>query len=530
VKTALLIICMSFILCVSAQEKTISGKVMYMAAGSVYTSLGREAGVVDSLQMVVYRGMDTLAILQLFAMSSKSSVCRILESKESFGVGDSVKAVLPAVSMAQIPPPLHQDTTVLATKEIKHVPQIPIVHPENSSLIKMKGRISVQYNTTQSDFSLQDFQQTGLLFNVHGEATGAPIKFEMYGNVRTTAYGGGGLFSTGSRNDSRVYRMSLEYDDQTNVVGIGRILPLYSSSLGYIDGVRIARRFGMITTGAAIGFQPSIAMQTPSGDNKKVLLFVQYEGTDAWRKIANITYARVWSGAGTEREAVSGFFTMYSPTGFSFYASTETELHTASQGRLNGDPALSLLYGSANYCFSEVVTVGVGTDASRTMYSLDLTKIIPDSLLDRQLRSGVSFNINLSPWRGAGFYDMYTARSANEGFGKEFSNSSSFFISNIQNSGVMVRLNYLLNESEFTRTQGYGMSVQRTFVGIDCGLRFQRYRAVLHQLDIANSSTTIGFDLSALLTSRLILFGSLDRLQTPGTASTSLYLELSERF
>jgi hypothetical protein len=324
--------------------------------------------------------------------------------------------------------------------------------------------------------------------------------------------------------------MSIEYDDKTNIVGVGRILPLYSSSLGSIDGVRVARRFGMITTGAAVGFQPNISMQTPSSDNKKVLLFAQFEGTDTWREIANITYARIWSAVGIEREAVSGFFTMYSPTGLSIYASSEAELHTASRGRLDGDPALSLMYSSVNYRFSEVVTAGIGADASRAMYSRDLTKIIPDSLLDKRLRSGVSLNLNLSPWRGAGFYNTYTARSGTEGFGKEFSNSSSFFVSNIQNSGVMMRVNYLLNASGFTRTQGYGMSVQRTVLVVDCGLRFQRYRAVLQQLGMANTSTTVGIDLSALLTSHLTLFGSLDRLESPGSAATSLYLELSERF
>ena len=91
-------------------------------------------------------------------------------------------------------------------------------------------------------------------------------------------------------------------------------------------------------------------------------------------------------------------------------------------------------------------------------------------------------------------------------------------------------MNYFLNKSELTRTQGYGAAVQRTIIGIDCGIRFQKYRSIYDQIDMANESTTIGFDLMAMLAPQLTLFGSFDRLQGPGSSSTSIFLELSERF
>ena len=404
IKTAL-VLCMSFVLCVSAKEKIISGKVIYIAAGSIYTSLGREAGVIDSLRMAVYGGSDTVAVIQVFALNSKSSVCRIIESKTQIRISDSVDAILPAAQPKALVPQMQHDTSTIGAKEREPSDVSAAMPHESAPFMKIRGRISLQYNAIMSDFSAQDFQQTGMVLNLHGEASGAPIKFEVYGNLRTSVRGNNELFSNGSSNDSRIYRMSVDYDDQTNILSVGRILLQYSSSLGYIDGISIARRFGNFTGGGSIGFEPSNSLQMPSSDDRKILLFARYQTMDNWRTTADVMYSRIWSDIGIEKEAFSGSFTMYCPAGFSIYTNAETELHTASQGNYNGDLALSLLLCSINYRISDVLTVGIGTDATRPVYTRSSTLLIPDSLLDKNLRTGVSFNFNLSLWRGAGLYN-----------------------------------------------------------------------------------------------------------------------------
>jgi hypothetical protein len=277
-----LVLCVFFVLCVTAKEKIISGKVTYIAAGSVYTSLGREQGATDSLRMAVLMGNDTLAVIQVFALSSKSSVCRIIENRKQFHVGDFVETILQIPTTEKALPIVEQDTSAFIAKEIKLSKPLPVLSKEDASFIKVKGRISVQYNTMVFDYSSQNIQQSGLVINLHGEATGMPLKFEMYGNLRTTARSNTGLFAGSSKNDSRVYRMSLEYDDQTTILSLGRILLLYVPSIGYIDGVSVARRFGKIITGTSIGFQPSFSLQEPSTINKKFLFFSQYQAKDTW--------------------------------------------------------------------------------------------------------------------------------------------------------------------------------------------------------------------------------------------------------
>jgi hypothetical protein len=42
-----------------------------------------------------------------------------------------------------------------------------------------------------------------------------------------------------------------------------------------------------------------------------------------------------------------------------------------------------------------LITAGIAIDASRPVYSLSSNSTIPDSLLDKELHSGVSFNVNI---------------------------------------------------------------------------------------------------------------------------------------
>ena len=54
--------------CVVAQNN-VGGKVTYLASGSVYLSIGRDQGLEDSVHVFVLRSLDTIAVLQVFAVS-----------------------------------------------------------------------------------------------------------------------------------------------------------------------------------------------------------------------------------------------------------------------------------------------------------------------------------------------------------------------------------------------------------------------------------------------------------------------------
>jgi hypothetical protein len=524
------IIGISLVMIAGAKEKIIHGEITYIASGSVYTSLGRLAGLTDSLRIIVYQDADTLGFLQVFGVSSKSSVCKIIEMRKQFHVSDKVVAYVQIPTPVQSSPAAIQDTLdriVIGTTTKTRV--IPLIQSDNS-FVKLRGRIGLQYNTIVFDDASMNMQQAGMVASLRGDFSNVPLKFDFYGTIRMSGRNNAAPFSSKGSNDSRIYRSSLEYDDQTTIIDLGRILPMYASSAGYIDGISVARRTNKFTSGFSIGFQPNSSLQMPSTETKKFSVFTQYQANDSMNMTASAAYTRIWSSTGIEREAISAYVSLYTFGGFSLYTSSDFDLRTLLNGDNRLSPSLSLLICSANYQFSEKVTVGISLDASRPVYSFSSTKSIPDSLLDKQLRSGASFNINVSPWHGTGIYNVSTIRFGKNNFGKEYSNSSSAFYNNILETGINTRINYLINKNTFTMMHGYGINLQRTVFGVEIGVRFQENRSEVKQLRIANTTKTVGMDISAFLSNQYTLIGSFDLMHGAGSTTRLVYVELSRRF
>jgi hypothetical protein len=511
-------------------QNNVGGRVTYIASGSVYLSLGRDQGVEDSARVFVIRSLDTIAVLQVFAVSSKSSVCKILDERKTIMLGDSIRAHISNPST----------DVQLVTQKFDSTAEMQIDTSSGKPLFKktetakkqlnIRGRIGFQYYAMLFDDASLNVQQPGLVVSMRGDLADVPIKFDIYGTMRMIGRNNSAPFSSQATNDSRLYRFSLEYDNQSMIIGVGRILPVYASSVGYMDGLSIARRLGNFVSGIAFGFQPNASLQMPMTDMKKFLAFTQYQSNDTWNTTASASYARIWSPIGIEREALSTYVSMFSPNGFSLYASSDIDLRSLSNGENRFSPALSLFVCSANYRFSDIITAGIAIDASRPVYSLSSNRTIPDSLLDNELHSGISFNANITVWRGAWIYDSYTIRPAGIGFSREYSNLSTFYYNNVAMTGANFRVNYLVNESTITTMHGYGFNVQRNMFGVDIGVRYQQNHSDILQVSMENTTTTLGADCSVFLTNQLTLMGSFDMVRGLGSTSRSIFIELSRRF
>jgi hypothetical protein len=515
--------------CVVAQNN-VRGKVAYLVSGSVYLSIGRNQGLEDSARVFVFRSLDTIAVLQVFAVSSKSSVCKILDERSTIILGDSIRANISNPPAVVQPVIQNFDSTAVIRIDTSSGKSFLKKKEAAKKRLNIRGRIGLQYSAMVFDDASLNMQQPGLVVSLRGDMADVPIKFDIYGTMRLSGRNNNAPFSSKATNDSRLYRFSVEYDNQSMIIGAGRILPVYASSVGYVDGVSIAQRMGKFVTGIAIGFQPNTLLQLPTTDMKKFLVFTLFQPNDSWNTTASASYARTWSPIGIEREALSTYVSMYSPNGFSLYASSDLDLRSLSNGENRLSPSLSLLVCSANYRFSDIVTAGIGFDASRPVYSLSSNNTIPDSLLDKELHSGVSCNVNITLWRSAWMYDSYTFRPAGTGLSSEYSNISSFYCNNIVMTGVNFRVNYLINESSFTMMHGYGINIQRNIFGVDVGIRYQLNRSEIHQVQITNTTTTLGIDISAFLTNQLTLMGSFDLMRGLGSTSRSFFVELSRRF
>jgi hypothetical protein len=526
----------------NAQTSVVTGKVTHVATGTityisgdaVYTSLGRNSGIEDSTLVYVMAGKDTVVVLEVFALSSKSSVCSVVKSKRKIQTGDVVFADVPETK------PLPEETrNVQPSKDFASVDSQlasrfldkTTNQQPSESLISLQGRVSVQYFTMRYADQTMNISQPGIILNLRGSVNGSPLKFEVYGNFRSLARGTRSPFAAGSENQTRLYRVSLDYDDGDNQISMGRIIPSAAPSIGYVDGILIARRIGGFVLGSAAGFEPNFTQQGIKTDYRKFAVFSSYQSENPLRLSATAAYARTYFHSQLDREVTSLYLSMNPYSDLSIYAQTDIDLRRKSHDNLLLSPNLTTLYANVNYRITDFFTFGVGAAAWRPTYSFSTIRTLADSLVDGAIRTSPTLSLNFFLPLGLSFYNTYSPRSSNQGLGKEYSNYSSVGISNLFNLGIVLRGSTNINATSSSTTRGYGGSIQKVFLGIlDLGIRYQRYRYVVSGVDQKTSTESVATDLMISLTRSMTLWGSVERLHGGSGDGTTILAEISWRF
>ncbi len=516
-------------------ERVVTGQVTYTASGNVYTSLGKQDGLEDSTAVIVVSNSDTIATLQVFALSSRSSVCILLKTSREPVVGDKVIAFVAdknAPAIAEVSSPrvesdsLPSETSAFRSLKGRTVKRI--VQPA----VAINGRISTQYFSTLYDNDAFNIKQPGIALQFSAKARDIPISFEMYGNARRLARGTESPFGGSATSQTRLYRMFLAYDDGKSYAAIGRIIPSYAASVGYVDGAMFSQRFGKMRFGVIAGYDPNNLSQGFSTTSRKFALTGSYifEGSNPVTYTG--AYARTYYGDALDRE-VASFQANISYWGKIFvFGYTEVDLRKKSGSEYILDPGLTNAYVNVMYRLNNVLSVGVGGNASRPWYAFSLVRDVPDSLLDSKLRGGASAQLNITLPGGVSVSNVYSPRSSdNGGFGNDFSDNASIVFADLFRTGVFIRSSAYVNNNTFSRSVGYGGEIQRNFFGmVDIGIRYQEYSNNIKRFEQKNFSKTIGADVVFAFSRMLSLYTSFDRLQGFGSTSNSFYTELSVRF
>ena len=512
-----------------AALKPVSGKVTYVAAGSVYTSLGKELGVKDSTLLVVVSKRDTIATIKVIAVSSKSSSCVIVSSSRSVSIGDDVfgNIVLEAES------PNLADSTALP-QTAGTTPQ-PVVRKarsvSESNAADLHGRVSAQYITSLYDQSAYDIAQPGIVVNLRGTLRDVPLRLDLYANLRSLSIGNQSPFGRTAVNQSRIYEMALSFDDGGTVASLGRIIPTFSPSIGYIDGALFSKKFGNVVIGTTVGFQPDWSMRDVSTDYRKLAVFAQYSTPDRMSLLVSGAYARTYFHSALDREAVSVLVNSALTDDLYLYGNAEMDMRKKAADDFILAPRLTSAYANLQYRVARSFSVGIGAEASRTYYSYEAVRNIPDSLLINTLRSGMNFSVNwFLPW-GIALYENYMPRSSRGPFGQEFSNSSSVSISDVFSSGVNLRANVNTSTNQYTNSTVYGVTAQTTIASsIDVTLRFLGNGYTIKQTDERMQGRTFGADLMIFLTRQLTFLATYDRRDDYGMITHSVFAEIGVRF
>lgn len=530
-KTAAVVLCLMWSFRLQAEVKSLRGTVTYLAGEHVYTSLGRASGVQDSTVLYVVAGGDTTALLKVFGLSSKSSVCRVLRSVRRIVVGDEVRATVQVAEARQSVAEAKKQTPPSGGAERTSVyRQRPRV--ADDALLGVQGRIAAQYFTSLYENAAYNVAQPALVLSLRGAMRDMPLQFDVYANLRSLAVGKQSPFARGTINQSRIYGLSVTYDDGTTALSLGRIISPIAPSLGYIDGVSASTTFGFLVIGTAFGYQPDFALRGVSTDFKKITLFAQVASGEQMRFSLSTAYARTYYHSQLDREVASLLLNTSLARNLFLFGNVEADLRAKKQQQFVLSPRVTSAYANLTYRIAGSVTLGVGVSASRPFYSFQAIREIPDSLLADDLRSGVS--VSLSWVLPAGLYvsNTYTPRtSPNASFGKEYSNMSAIGINDVLSTGISLRSNLHLHANPYTSAMGYGAALQRTFGQLfDLTIRFQRSGYTLRQTNRREHSTTLGADLLVFLGSSLTLMTTYDRLEGYGSRSHALFAEFGVRF
>ncbi len=514
-----------------AEEKIVRGTVTYLAGGSVYTSLGRGSGVQDSTLLYVVAGRDTTAVLKVYAVSSKSSVCRVVSALRQIVVGDEVWARVILLEQKKADP---------AAPQLERTSGEPLPNPQpvrSSSIAErspftLQGRVSAQYFTSLYENSAFNITQPGVVLNLRGGLRDVPLQVEILANLRSLTIGNRSPFSKRAVNQSRIYGLSVTYDDGDRILSVGRIIPIYAPSIGYVDGLMASAKLGPLLVGTTLGYQPDFTLRSISTEYKKVALFAQVSVPAPSQLSVGAAYARTYYRSALDREVASLLLNASIGSSLFVYGNVETDLRKKAGSEFILSPRLTAAYIHLTYRIAGSLSVGVGADAARPYYSFRAVRDIPDSLLIDDLRSGLSLTFNWFLPAGIALTNTYRPRNAPEAaFGREYSNISSLSFNDILSSGIAVRSTVNLHANRYTHASGYGVAVQRAFGALfDVTARIQRSGYTVRQTNQRDHSTTLGADLLVFITQSLTLMTTFDRLDGYGTISNSVFAELSVRF
>ena len=505
----------------------VRGKITFLTAEYVYTSLGRNDGLRDSMNVMVITRGDTIAHLTVAAVSSKSSACTIVSSRKKPAVGDSVLAFVPSA-----PPPAEAGSPAGSPSPAGQTQAGSSRKPEATpGWLSLKGRIAAQYFTLLFSDRTLDQKMPGVAMNLQGAFTGSPLSFRMSGNFRTLIRDASVIAPGQSPNQTRIYTASLDYSDSVNSISVGRVIPQFSPLLGAVDGAYAAHAFGQFTLGLSGGFEPYTVPGVRFSDQRKFALFAGFQTPDRRTIMTGLSYSRTYFQTSLIREVIGGT-AMYMPSDLLYInAQSEVDLRTTLSDQQSMKGKLTSLLANINLNLLRGLSLGVGLSAWRPTYYFPSIRQLSDNMVDLQLRTTPTFNINCSLLQGVYIMNTYSPRSSDLGFGREYMNSSSIHVMNLAGTGISCGGSYTLNTTDLSDGRGYSLTAQRElFRGSTLDVRYEtNHFDMLNFRQTSDTRNLAGNLMVQILQSASFILG-VEHFSGDTTPFVSVYSELTYRF
>ena len=365
------------------EERVISSSISYLSAGTVYLDAGRTRGLETGDTLTVVRQSQPLGIIVITAVSSSSASAATLSQAGPFAVGDSAwtrKSVL----VQEAPP------AGVAAGAVVQTSSLPASSQESNIV---NGRVALQYGAVGNFSDTLQFSQTAALVRLDvARLFGTGLVFTIYGRTSYDLADHIGWYQQGSRRQTRMYELSLSYEDPQAWYGygIGRIYSRFVGGLGTFDGGHAFVRTGQFTIGVLGGCQPDYVNSSVNTDQLKFSAFANYAwGEDIFtRSDLTLAYGQQRAHGELDRDFVYFQTSLRFGPGLFVYASSELDLHSITNGQMAHDPSLTNTFVTLNYLPLNWLTLTAGYDAARAIYLFESMKSIADTLLDRTLKEG----------------------------------------------------------------------------------------------------------------------------------------------
>ncbi|MDR3654019.1 MAG: hypothetical protein P4L34_13750 [Paludibacter sp.] len=219
-------------------------------------------------------------------------------------------------------------------------------------------------------------------------------------------------------NDARIYNLSLKYDiSKTASVLFGRKINLNLANIGAIDGLQFENTGKFISFGGIVGSRPDTYTYAI---NPTLFQFGAYISQQLTNKTGSmqtsVAFFNQTNNMLTDRRFVYIQHSNSLIKNIDFFGSAEVDLFGLQNNQPINTFNLTSAYLSLRWSARHNLSLALSYDARKNIYYYETYKNYVDSLLDKETRQGLKFQINYQPfsrlsWGGTAGYRFATATS-----------------------------------------------------------------------------------------------------------------------
>ena len=457
-------------------------RVRYVASGAVYLDGGRAAGLSEGFRLTVKRrkpgeaelDAKTVGEVVVVSLAENSAVCEVKSHEMEFQVDDvaylsnSDAETARLVNSSKSARKYAQVVSFTEGDPLEEELRAYVPRPPLPSVNRVRGYVA--------------FEQSSIM--EHGAAAmqsmeeGLAVRADMtriggsYWNL--TGYWRGRLTSTGGASQptlldllNRTYHIGLYYDNPNSsyVIGVGRLLLPWASSLDTIDGAYFGRRFGRVTTGIFGGSTPDPTSWNYNKDREIAGVFANVEAGsfDSLRYSGTAGLALTRLKWRAERQFAFFENNLIFKRYFSLYQDLEADqLVKGRLGSPEGGAVISRSFLTLRYQPKHLISFDLSHNYFRNVPTFDL-RLLGTGLLDKLLFQGFSggvrvdlpFHVSVYSSLGRNRVQMDTRPSWNQMYGLR--------IDRLWRTGMSADFQYSKFDSSFGQGQYETASLIRNF-------------------------------------------------------------------